>query len=256
MNNECNPLPCDCKDGPQGTQGLRGPKGEQGVNGVVGTQGTQGLQGAIGSKGEKGETGDQGLTGISTIGGVGPQGPTGPQGTQGIQGVPGVDGADGIDGVAGAAFQQYTNILHDTTCPVLDFGPGCPGCFQCEGWTLGESLNGIRHFNENVGLGFSRLSLQLTPPPAFGVKITIVGTKGAAGYFFWCISGQRIEMAAYNSFTDNICTSGPSIPPYSGVHFQSSLGQGSNVVELLHIGADRWVIIKANLNNGQLPLFI
>ena len=252
--NKCNPIPCSCKDGPQGVQGLRGAKGSDGAPGIDGIQGPIGLQGEQGLRGEKGVVGDQGVTGANVVGGTGPVGAQGPDGNQGPQGIDGLDGASGADGTDGANFEEPLKIVYTGVCNPGDLGTVCTQCTACESWVLGGSLNGQWVFNKNTGAGFSRIDVGSSVP--IGRRFTIVGTLGAAGYFFRIQSGTTFEMSAYNSFTANIATNGALLPPYKGVHFQASQGQGSNVIEVLHIGSNRWVIIKATLNNGQLPLFI
>lgn len=247
-------IKCNCKDGPIGAQGLKGPKGEIGDQGPQGIQGLTGLQGDQGPQGEPGDQGIQGPSGIDGIVGIiGPVGATGPIGYDGPQGPAGLPGIDGTDGTDGSNIQSYSYVTHNNSCPNVNFG-ACINCSECEGWVIGSTLNGYTHFNKNYGSGFSRLDLNAGV--AVGSKVKILGTKTASGFFFRGISGIRIEMAAYNSFTANISSSGSSTPPYSGVHFKYSEGKGSDCIELLCIGSNRWVIIKANLASEMLPLFI
>jgi hypothetical protein len=249
-------LICCCKDGPQGATGLQGPHGNDGVQGAQGIQGPlgpQGVQGAIGIDGIQGIPGDGG-TNNTTPGSIGVQGPEGPEGNYGTQGIPGVNGVDGLDGTAGANFQNYSNVYYDGLCNPVNAGTVCTACLQCEGWSSPGSLDGSRIFNNKTGTGFARVEMGFNVP--FGNKLIIVGMKGAAGYFFRSQSGIIFEMSAYNSFTANISTNGTPFPPFKGMHLEYSQGQGSNIIEVLHIGNNRWVVIKANLNNGQLPLFI
>jgi len=251
-------LICCCKDGPQGATGLQGPHGNDGVQGVQGIQGPlgpQGVQGAIGIDGIQGIPGDGG-TNNTTLGSIGVQGPEGPEGNYGTQGISGVNGVDGLDGTAGANFQAPLKVNHIFNCPPPeDFG-FCTQCLQCYSATANSNINGIIHFIKGTGTGFAMLSLPFSPVPAFGEKIKYVSIKGQFGYIIRTDSGNSVELSAYNSFTNNIAVSGPLVPPYNGMFFDQASGQGSNCLELLHIGGQRWVVIKINLNNGQLPLFI
>lgn len=248
-NTGCNCTPCD-KVGPRGVQGLKGPKGERGDVGIQGIQGPQGEQGLQGEAGPDGNDGAQGGTGTQGPQGIdGPQGPDGPQGLDGAQGPQGPDGLDGADGAAGADFQALGNVYHSAPCAENDVS-GCIGCLGCGDFTV----NGNRHWNARIGPGFSRVSMPLLP--AVGAKFVIVGTINAAGYRLRCVSGRQVEMTAFNSAVDNISSTGtPFVYPEDGVWFEASLGKGSDCIEVLHIGNNRWVIIKANLASGQLPIF-
>lgn len=254
--NDCNPIPCDCKDGKEGIQGLKGVDGDQGATGSVGLEGPIGPQGEQGIQGIDGEIGEQGIDGsdgTSTI--VGPQGPQGPDGFQGDQGPDGADGNNGADGTDGTDTDVYSNIYHDNYCEQLDYGNACTDCIGCESWAVGASLNGVRHFNNNYGSGYTRIDLPPSPP--IGARTQIVSFKGASGFKLRCHANSAIvEMAAFNSFIDNIAGPGPTGPPFpeEGVKFESP--NGSDCIEVIHIGNNRWVISKINMASGQLPTFI
>jgi len=253
--NDCNPIPCNCKDGKIGIQGLKGPKGDEGAIGSVGLQGPVGLTGPQGLQGPDGVIGIQGVTGTngaSVI--VGPAGPQGPQGPLGLQGPDGTDGTDGLPGTAGAddCAAQYQVItgncsyneigfpLQQFPCSVYNLGPtDCP-------WTI---------MNKRTGSGV--IHFTIGNPRVLNDRISFMGFDGMAK---WRVAfyGGKIEMAAYNSTTANITTLFASGSPYFGSGAGVITFAGGNTgdyIELIYIGDNHFLIVECNLANEQLPLF-
>lgn len=259
--NICNPIPCDCKDGESGMQGLKGPAGNQGATGSAGLMGAVGLQGGQGEQGVNGEIGIQGITGndgTSTI--VGPQGPQGPDGYDGNQGIQGLNGLDGIDGAVGA--DACAIIYNDTSiygiqtdCPPNDT-PIC-NIAPCIVPGINVDSCGYYWFNRMIGDGFL-LFLMPNITPAFGYGTSIMGVR--VDCCAWKVGVQfgRIELTAYNSLTDNITTSNSLGSPCYGdgagvVAFDAA--NGSDYMEMIHIGNNHYVIVEANFANEQFPTF-
>lgn len=259
--NDCNPIPCDCVDGPQGPQGLNGPKGNTGAPGSDGIVGDVGVQGDLGDQGELGETGIQGDPGATTIGLDGDQGPQGPNGNQGVQGIPGLDdtGTDGTDGTDVAGWWNYQSSIGP--CDIYIPNPGAPVPEELSCCSVGGSmppsscLIGANKcfFLHQEGLGYQYM---IFPAAVLGDTIKIVGTLNASSFFIRTSAANgTAELAAYNSYTNNISTIGGVTLPstWRGVDFGSN--NGSDCIELLYIEDDRWVIIKANFANGVTPTF-
>jgi len=251
--NDCNPIPCNCVDGPSGAQGLAGPKGNDGAPGVDGDQGIVGLQGEQGSQGENGINGEQGVVGDNTVGGTGPQGPQGPQGNQGIQGPDGLDGNDGTAGVDGNDVQAPSNIIYTGFCPQGDYGGQCVDCLPCGAGLSGTGPNGINHWNDVVGPGYKRVDVGT--PSTLGDRGQIISFMGASGFKLRCVSAQMnsFEMTAFNSTINNKAIGSPSGPPFpeAGLKFESP--NGSDCIEYVYAGDDEWIVVKSILAGGVFP---
>lgn len=265
--NGCNPIPCDCVDGPQGPQGLKGPKGSDGVPGVQGPQGIQGVPGETGINGEIGDQGPQGETGSTSTGLQGPQGAIGPQGPQGIQGIDGVDGVDGTDGTDGVDdVDAWAHTVHTQYCDEAGsiLGPnGCTECLACNfPFGVGSpTVGGRMHWNDRTGPGFTRVDLGSIGFHPLGARYSITGFKGASAFKLRAVATQlnSVEISGYNSTTDNVAFGGPTAGmglnyPESGMLFDSP--NGSDCIEVVHVGDDRWVIVKALLAGGLTPTVI
>ena len=247
-----------CKDGRPGIAGLQGPKGETGPIGEQGETGPQGEPGEIGPPGPDGLDGAQGASGPQGPQGIdGPTGPQGPEGPQGIQGPAGNDGADGTDGNAGAFFCGPFHIERTGPCNYSEIaGIQVP----CEVLALNPTTCQTFIFQKKVGNGF-QLTVLSNPGPenVIGDTVTFVGTEGCAEWRIGGPNGTQIEMSAFNSSINNITTAGPSLSsPFFGSGNQTVQFPAANagdVVELLYVGDNRWVIIKAILASGQLPVF-
>lgn len=259
MSNDCNPIPCDCVDGPVGLQGLKGPKGERGAPGSDGIRGDQGIQGVQGPRGEQGILGEQGITGANTTGLVGPtgqKGANGPQGVKGIKGVDGLHGTDGTDGLNGAFL--IDNFIYGGTCPCEGFiGPNACECCRPCGGSFNMSSGDRRHWNNKTGLGYNIFNFATNP--SLGATQAIVGFQGASAIQLRAITAQTtssIEIAAYNSTTANKVIAGPTAlnaPDYPEQGLRWNSPNGSDSIELVHSGDGEWIVVKALLADGVYP---
>jgi hypothetical protein len=255
MRDDCNPEPCNCRDGKEGLPGLKGPKGDQGVTGSQGLEGSIGVQGIQGVKGDDGPIGDQGVDGsdgTSTI--VGPAGPTGPQGIQGIDGPDGNDGNDGNDGANGTDACAVVYQTKAGNCSYAELGIP-PQQIPCQVYGLGLNSCGWVIMNKHTGTGVVMFTILV--PRNLNDRVVFMGFDGNCPWRVGVQNG-RIEMAAYNSTTDNITTANGLAAPYFGggdgvVTFSG--GNTGDYVELVCIGDDHFVIVDCNLANDQEPLF-
>lgn len=255
--NKCNPIPCDCEDGKEGLQGLKGTVGNDGAQGVIGLQGTIGIQG------EQGPTGEQGVVGINGIAGnngtstiIGPQGSQGPIGNAGLNGFTGNDGIDGTDGADGTndcntsvstwsepAPIEYIGVppnLIEVPQQNLNFFPPA-GCLS---WVI----------NKKIGPGIFMLHIV---GGTLGQEVLFSGRNNSCEFRIGVDNGT-IEMAAFNSTTDNIAGPNPLAPPYygSGLGVLSMNGlTGSSVIEVVYVEGDKWVVVDGSFNNEQFPTF-
>jgi hypothetical protein len=249
MSNDCNPIPCDCIDGPIGLQGLAGPKGESGVPGIDGNQGIQGIVGIDGIQGESGSQGIQGVTGINTTGDTGNNGVQGQQGPTGSIGLQGLDGLNGIDGIDGVNTPQTPAILVTGGCFIPN--PGAQELLGCGGIAVS---NGTRVFLEKYGDGYYRVDLP-NGVRNIGDTVNIYGVKNMSRWFIRTHINNTVEMTAFNSTSANISTLGTSGVPsnYRGVYFEDT--NGSDCIEVIYIGDDRWVITEAIFASEVIPTF-
>lgn len=255
--NKCNPIPCDCKDGKEGLQGLKGPVGSNGVQGPTGLQGTIGLQGEQGVVGEQGVIGIKGIAGnngTSTI--VGPQGAEGPQGSEGLNGLAGSDGIDGTDGAIGTNDCDTSVFTWSDPAPIayigvppnlievpqqnLNFFPAA----VCLSWVI----------NKKIGPGIFMLHIM---GGTLGRQVLFSGRNNSCELRLGVDFGT-IEMAAFDSNTDNIAGPDPLAPPYygagSGVLSMNGL-TASTVIEVVYVEGGKWVVVDGSFNNEQFPTF-
>jgi hypothetical protein len=267
--NDCNPIPCACIDGPQGPQGLNGPKGDDGAPGVQGDQGVIGDQGEQGGQGEQGIDGEQGDVGDTIIGGIGPIGEQGSLGNQGPIGDPGPDGINGTDGTDGTDTDAMTFQERGGYCAQGDVSPGsgtiweCYDCISCGSpFNFGNgSVNGKMIFNQKTGPGYSRVDFGNSWD--LGARCLITSYRDSAGFKLRAISDQitSVEMTAFNSYSDNVIPGGVTSSsqlgntwPENGFKWESP--NGSDCIEVLHVGNDEFVVIKALLAAGLEPTVI
>ena len=254
---DCNPIPCNCKDGKQGIQGLKGPFGDQGATGSIGLEGPVGPQGIPGIDGEQGIVGNQGVDGAdgtSTV--VGPAGPQGPDGPDGPQGPDGLDGTDGIDGTAGA---HGCGVAYSTRSGVANYSEISGTPVPAQVYALNPNGCGSVIFNKTVGNGFFLTALPAPGGSIIGDRVRFVGSIGGCEWRLGGPLGTRFEMAAFNSFVNNISSSGPSLAsPFFGYGLQNiqfPQPNAGDTIEIVYIGDNHWVVVEANLANGQLPVF-
>ena len=270
MSNDCNPIPCTCKDGKTGLQGLPGPAGSNGVNGTTGLQGPFGLQGLQGEQGEQGISGLQGIPGLPGTGtNIGPQGPQGPQGDQGIQGIDGIQ-INGIDGIPGNDAPDWeTPRLFDQTCSIIDpqAVPGLPGtsCKIVYYWDIPPTVYTPIAINETTNDYYWRLPGWTTYGgilPPVGTTLQIVGTNISN-------SPTRIEIMLNQTFEisgdvgGNVSQVGFNNPPTA----VGPVDANSPIVEVplggsitcMFVGTflnQRWIIVSKIIPGGGDPLFL
>tara|TARA_R110001592_G_scaffold243219_7_gene504188 strand:+ start:8516 stop:9295 length:780 start_codon:yes stop_codon:yes gene_type:complete len=249
MSNDCNPIPCDCIDGSIGLQGLAGPKGKTGVPGIDGNQGIQGIIGDDGIQGEIGIQGIQGVTGNNVTGTTGNTGAQGQNGATGPIGLQGLDGLNGVDGTDGTNISQPAAILVTGGCFIPN--PGAQELLECGALAVSD---GTRVFLEKYGNGYYRVDLP-NGVRNVGDTVNIYGVKNMSRWFIRTHTNNTIEMTAFNSTTANISTLGTSGVPsnYRGVYFEET--NGSDCIEIIYIGDDRWVITEAIFASGVIPTF-
>ena len=255
--NKCNPTPCDCEDGKEGLQGLKGPVGNDGVQGPTGLQGTIGLQGEQGVVGEQGVIGIKGIEGndgTSTI--VGPEGPQGPQGDEGLDGLTGNDGIDGTDGADG---------INDCNTSVNTWSDPAPIAYI----GVPPSLIEIPQLNLNLyppaGCLFWVINKKIGPGVfmlhivggTLGQEVLFSGTNNSCELRVGVDFGT-IEMAAFDSTTDNIAGPNALVTPYygAGAGVVRLRGQtASSTIEVVYVEGNKWVVVDGSFNNGNFPAF-
>lgn len=256
MIDKCNPIPCDCKDGPIGPQGLRGANGDAGINGEMGLPGNDGVQGAIGEQGEQGLTGIKGTTGsegTSTI--VGGPGQTGPKGPKGPEGEQGPDGNNGNDGVRGDDAPNYNTFIQNVSCtPQPPTVPDYEHIYctfvtgENQRWVIAHQSGQYR--TQLNGAWFSGT-------PAVGSIITFISTVNTSKWIIAVKAGQKFQMTGglvTSASTDTVSTGGVTLPTDAQIKFQPS--NYSDSISFLHIGNDEHVVISINNAGGLLPTFI
>jgi hypothetical protein len=181
--------------GPQGIQGPMGGFGPQGPPGPVGPQGNQGATGATGAQGPAGPAGAQGPKGdTGTTGATGPQGPagptgpTGPTGATGATGPAGPKGDTGATGPAGAAGTGATvaDVAASGSCGTVAGVSVTDGAghtsIVCDGKTGATGAAGPAGAAGQSTLYFTKTSLPVTLPPAFGLSAVLSLTVPPGSY--------------------------------------------------------------------------
>jgi len=240
--NDCNPIPCDCKDGRAGMSGLDGASGKAGVNGMPGIEGPKGPQGDQGAQGPDGIAGEVGIAGDDgTVSIHGPQGPQGPQGDQGAQGL---DGNDGDDGDAGARGSDAVDNLFKE---IDEFTPTAPPIIR----THNFGLNQI-HIMRNTGVIWNRLAGTWNSPPVpIGSLDKVYGSFATVDWFMEVMNGQRLQMngvqssIGFNTIIGSL-PSNPGSPTFKPAN-------NRDCFTFLYIGDDEWLVINANLAGNTLP---